>query len=306
VTLYSQRLLLHSHSPPRVGGEAGWQGYGCHGELLNVRVDLSFDSVVFFRLFAEELKACSHVTINSASASTPKTTTPNNARMRSFSSSTPWGPDTDPRMGAAGTDPGGAGEMALVNAWLRYRKLVVRGSAETLPTCRRVLKRLAAIFADNDLDLKMGEGGAQVTRRTSFKAFPSGGASGGSLDDMETDWGGGGGGGGGDGGSGGGAHKGGGASGATWKLARSAVVLGGVDIKGQELHVALYGEQMTDTAECALLVLRELQWQVQIQRQEKASDLDVYRFLEMNLDTCILMRMKKAQILKSPLYRDFM
>jgi hypothetical protein len=105
---------------------------------------------------------------------------------------------------------------------------------------------------------------------------------------------------------GGGAHKGGGASGATWKLARSAVVLGGVDIKGQELHVALYGEQMTDTAECALLVLRELQWQVQIQRQEKASDLDVYRFLEMNLDTCILMRMKKAQILKSPLYSDFM
>jgi hypothetical protein len=106
-----------------------------------------------------------------------------------------------------------------------------------------------------------------VTRRTSFKAFPSGGASGGSLEDMETDWGGGGSGGGGVGGGGGGAHKGGGAGGATWKVARSAVVLGGVDIKGQELHVALYGEQMTDTAECALLVLRELQWQVQIQRQ---------------------------------------
>eukprot|EP00802_Teleaulax_amphioxeia_P018287 Tamp_18478.p1 GENE.Tamp_18478~~Tamp_18478.p1 ORF type:complete len:352 (-),score=59.85 Tamp_18478:264-1295(-) len=84
----------------------------------------------------------------------------------------------------------------------------------------------------------------------------------------------------------------------TSKFARSQVVLGGVDIKGQELHVALYGEQMTDTAECALLVLRELQWQVQIQRQEKASDLDVYRFLELDLDTCILMRMKKGGLPK--------
>ena len=36
--------------------------------------------------------------------------------------------------------------MVFVNAWLRYRKLVIRGSAETLPTCRRVLNRFAAIF----------------------------------------------------------------------------------------------------------------------------------------------------------------
>ena len=41
---------------------------------------------------------------------------------------------------------GGADEMVFVNAWLRYRKLVIRGSAETLPTCRRVLNRFAAIF----------------------------------------------------------------------------------------------------------------------------------------------------------------
>ena len=38
VTFYTQRLLLHSHSPPRVGGEVGSQGW--HGELLNVRMDL--------------------------------------------------------------------------------------------------------------------------------------------------------------------------------------------------------------------------------------------------------------------------
>ena len=43
VTFYTQRLLLHSHSPPHVGGEVGSQGW--HGELLNVRLDLRFEGL---------------------------------------------------------------------------------------------------------------------------------------------------------------------------------------------------------------------------------------------------------------------
>eukprot|EP00001_Collodictyon_triciliatum_P071050 12592_5 len=51
---------------------------------------------------------------------------------------------------------------------------------------------------------------------------------------------------------------------------------------------------MLDSAECALFVLQELEWRVQIERPER--DLDVYRFLELNLGVCLLMKLRRGPL----------
>jgi hypothetical protein len=212
------------------------------------------------------------------------------------------GPSYSPSGGTAG---GGIDEcgrvMSVANGWVRYRKLVVKASAELLPTCRRVLKRLAQLFQDQDLFSVVASSSAQdkqhVLALPSFRPFGAA-LSGLNLDDEEFV----------------GSEPLGSAPHAhartrthahthTHKAAlsheqqfasMSQVVVGTVDVRGVELHVALYGGEMLDSAECALFVLQELEWRVQIERPER--DLDVYRFLELNLGVCLLMKLRRGPL----------
>ena len=300
VNFETRRLLLHSHSLARydpllegdgvetgdklgVGVTAVTAGgaFGCHAEVSHVEAVLSFDSVVFLRLSAEELRACTHVSqarmrLTHASQISPEPLA--SMQPAGLRSADVW----EKAASHAHDDSGGAGvgvkgELRPAHVWVRYQNLVLWASAETLPTCRRVLKRFDALFQDSELDAKLaswgrGEQGGPV-RHPSFKAFGS------NVDEDDNV-----------GGSGNAGSL--NAGSRVQKLPLSSLVLGSVDIAGVELHVALFGGEMRDSAEVALLALQHLALRVQIEPGH-GRDLDVYRSMELEAGICLLLKVKK-------------
>jgi hypothetical protein len=317
VKMESHRLLLHSHSltsdmnrydsVPGVAQDmitAGSRANGWHGEVSNLRAFLSFDSVVFFQLLAEELQACTHVTRAIASSSSPAVTP--NSRLRTthtFKVGDETSADADPWAGGPVPD-GAAGveDVRPAHVWVRYKTLVVRASAETVPTCRRVLKRFAALFHDDDFDLKLGSteyrggAGGQVQppiRKTSFKAFGSS-----EYDDEVL----------GVVGSKPSAPAMAAGNASAHKNPAPSLVIGSVDISGFELHVALYGGEMRDSSECAMLALNQLILIVSIDLQQELDGVDggkrdVIRHMDLELGSCILLKVKKGPL---PAFQEYL